>query len=99
MKHALVIIFTTCLCVVWFSLKAGSRTDTLGTAEYVHRAVKQVTDVIVYDIYSPPVASRIYAYACIAGYEAAVQNDPEYISFAGQLQQLKPCLVPIRIPR
>ncbi|MDQ3842847.1 MAG: vanadium-dependent haloperoxidase, partial [Bacteroidota bacterium] len=56
--------------------------------EFIHRSIKQVTDVIVHDIYSPPVASRIYAYITIAGYEAAIQGNPKYISFAGQLHDL-----------
>ncbi|MBD0378457.1 MAG: phosphatidic acid phosphatase, partial [Flavisolibacter sp.] len=56
--------------------------------EFIHRSIKQVTDVIVHDIYSPPVASRIYAYITIAGYEAAIQSNPKYISFAGQLHDL-----------
>jgi len=58
--------------------------------EYVHRAIKEVTDVIIHDIYSPPVASRIYAYITIAGYEAAIAGKPDYITFAGQLHDLKP---------
>lgn len=55
---------------------------------FLHRAVKEVTDVIVHDIYSPPVASRIYAYATIAGYEATCGEDGKHISFAGQLHNL-----------
>ncbi len=58
--------------------------------EYIHRAIKKVTDVIVYDIYSPPVASRTYAYITIAGYEAAVPASHEYQSMSGQLNGLKP---------
>lgn len=57
--------------------------------DYLHRSVKEVTDVIIHDIYSPPVASRIYAYITIAGYEAAVAGNPKYISLAGQLHDLK----------
>jgi hypothetical protein len=38
-------------------------------ASPLHDAVKQVNDVIVYDIFSPPQASRVYAYASIATYE------------------------------
>lgn len=56
--------------------------------DYVHRSVKQVTDVIVHDIFSPPVSSRIYVYMAIAGYEAAIPNDPRYLSLAGQVNGL-----------
>lgn len=57
--------------------------------EFLHRSVKQVTDVIVHDIFSPPVASRIYAYMSIAAYEAAIQQDSKYRSLAGQLTGLE----------
>ena len=36
----------------------------------VHNSLQKITDVIVYDIFSPPQAARIYAYTTIAGYEA-----------------------------
>lgn len=58
--------------------------------DFIHRSVKQVTDVIVHDIFSPPVASRIYVYMSIAGYEAAINQDAKYISLAGQLTGLEP---------
>ena len=57
---------------------------------YIHRSIKQITDVIVQDIYSPPVASRTYAYISIAGYEAAIHGSTKYLSLAGQLNALSP---------
>src|SRR6478735_6195490 len=55
---------------------------------FIHRSVREVTDVMLHDIYSPPVASRIYAYITVAGYEAARNGDKHYISLAGQLNGL-----------
>jgi hypothetical protein len=64
--------------------------------EFIHRSVKQVTDVIVHDIFSPPVASRIYTYMSVAGYEAAIHQYPEqYQSLAGQLNGLEPGPQPV----
>lgn len=57
---------------------------------FLHRALKELTDVMVHDIYSPPVASRIYAYTSIAAYEAAVAGSVYHQSFAGQLHGLTP---------
>ena len=57
--------------------------------EFLHRTIKQITDRIVYDIFSPPVASRIYAYTSIAGYEALRHQDPTYLSLAGQVKGLQ----------
>ena len=56
--------------------------------EFIHRSIKKVTDIIVHDIFSPPVASRIYAYVSIAGYEALLPSDANYNSMAGQLHGL-----------
>ena len=51
--------------------------------------MKKLSDIIVYDIFSPPVAfSRIYAYPTIAAYEVLINNHLEYKSFAGQLNEL-----------
>ncbi len=62
--------------------------------DYLHRSIKKVTDVIVDDIFSPPVASRIYAYISIAGYEAYTADNTAYISLAGQIPHLKPAPKP-----
>lgn len=56
--------------------------------EFYHRAMKQLTDVIVHDIFSPPVASRIYAYANIAGYEVLAAENPQLKSLAGKINGL-----------
>ena len=58
--------------------------------EYYHRSMRAITDRIVHDIFSPPVASRIYAYSAIAGYEAMVPSNASYQSLAGQLNGLSP---------
>lgn len=63
--------------------------------ELYRATVKQLTDVIVHDIFSPPVASRVYAYPSIAGYEIMASQDPDYKSLSGQLTDLKPIPKPL----
>ncbi len=63
-------------------------------AEYIHRAIKEITDVMVYDIYSPPVASRTYAYISVTAYETLIHGEPAYLSLAGQLHGLQPSPAP-----
>lgn len=54
-----------------------------------HRAQDALTRVIVSDIFSPPVASRIYVYAHVAAYETLIQFKPTaYQSMTGQLRGL-----------
>ena len=64
--------------------------EELAAPELYHRSVKQLTDVIVHDIFSPPVAARIYSYSSIAGYEALAAGSPDLASLAGQLNEFTP---------
>ncbi|MEL7531622.1 MAG: vanadium-dependent haloperoxidase [Bacteroidota bacterium] len=61
---------------------------------FYHRAQKDLTDIMVHDIFSPPVASRVYSYCNIAAYEALQPAFPEYKSLAGQLTDLTPVPLP-----
>jgi len=72
------------------SAKTPSWKEKAEDAAYIHRAIKAMTDIMVYDIYSPPVASRTYAYICVGVYETMRNQDTTYLSLAGQLRQLKP---------
>ena len=80
----LALVLTSC------STERGDWKPKAQNPEFLHRSVKQITDIIVHDIFSPPVASRIYTYMSVAGYEAAIQQDPKFVSFAGQLNGLQP---------
>ncbi len=56
--------------------------------DYIHSTMKKLTDIIIHDIFSPPVASRNYVYPSIAAYEAGRWMDSTYISLAGQLTDM-----------
>lgn len=51
-------------------------------------SVKNLSDIIVYDIFSPPVASRVYMYPTIAAYEIMAQEKSNYKSLKNQLSGL-----------
>lgn len=42
----------------------------ISPAEILHQNQDQLTQVIIYDVFSPPVASRLYVYSSLASYEA-----------------------------
>ena len=65
--------------VVLFSLTVRGA-QSINEAELLRRAEKALTDVMVHDIFSPPVASRIYLYANVAAYESLVKFYPDYTS-------------------
>jgi hypothetical protein len=59
--------------------------EIITDGSYQTAAQIRLTNVIIHDIFSPPVASRIYAYPSIAAYEVAVLADPQHKSLMGQL--------------
>lgn len=58
-------------------------------SEHFHASMQKLTDVIVHDIFSPPVAARIYSYPSIAAYEVLQQDYAEYKTLVGQLRGLE----------
>lgn len=89
MKNYFVSCFIIIATFVSCSKDDGTWKSKAQNPEYLHRSLKQITDVIVHDIFSPPVAARIYAYSSIAGYEVAIHQNPDYQTLAGQLTGLE----------
>lgn len=56
--------------------------------EELHMAIDKVTEIMIHDIFSPPVASRIFAYPNVAAYEIIALEDDQYLSLAGQAHEL-----------
>jgi PAP2 superfamily protein len=56
--------------------------------EVFHKSVDKVTEIMIHDIFSPPVASRVYAYPNIAAYEIMALNNEGYLSLSNQAKDL-----------
>ena len=74
---AIVLLFSSC--------KKVNQPIDISTKDY-HNVVDKLTEVMVHDIFSPPVASRIYVYPNIAAYETLNQNSKEYKSLVDQFK-------------
>lgn len=61
---------------------------TVTSADY-HKTLDKLTEVMIHDIFSPPVASRIYNYPNIAAYEIIRLETPQYKTLSGQLKAFK----------
>ncbi|MEY3187148.1 MAG: hypothetical protein RL675_974, partial [Bacteroidota bacterium] len=59
-----------------------------------HVLVKKLTDIIVVDIFTPPVASRIYANSALAMYEAMRHQREGYPSITAKLNAFEPMPLP-----
>jgi hypothetical protein len=83
----------TVICF-WFILsgcKEEADPDVINSfcAQQLPEWNSKLTHVIISDIFTPPVCSRIYAYSNIAAYEALRQGYKNYPSYAGKLNGLQ----------
>jgi hypothetical protein len=60
----------------------------------LHDNLHQLTEVIILDMFSPPVSSRIYAYTSLAAYEAVKFDKPGYASITQRLKGFPEMPVP-----
>jgi hypothetical protein len=90
-KTLLSILF---LVVLAFAGCKNEDVQRLSDAEILHQNQDQLTEVIIYDVFSPPVASRIYAYSSLASYEAMRFAQPGSKSMASALNGFKAMPLP-----
>ena len=84
----IITILGTISCLLSCEVDESQYLEKASNPAHLHKAQKMLTDVMIHDIFSPPVASRIYVYSSIAAYETMVQGNPGFISLAGQLTAL-----------
>lgn len=88
------------LAVTLFSATSCSRTSPeeynsrAADPTLLHQTSKQLTTVIIRDIFKPPVASRIYSYANIAAYETLRHQHSDYPTLAGRIKEFNPVPAP-----
>jgi hypothetical protein len=86
MKNTIIIIFTSVPLLFIFSCQQKKKKTAVDITNLQHQCVHRLTDVIVYDIFTPPVASRIYAYSNLAYYEAIRFKQTNSSSITAQLK-------------
>lgn len=83
----IVLIFTVMALLAACKSPARNEAIEVGPEAY-HAAVDKVTEIMIHDIFSPPVASRIYAYPNIAAYEIVALENESYTSLEKQVHGL-----------
>jgi len=74
------------LLALIISCKSQLPVEAVSNQELPHQLVKKLTDIIVVDIFTPPVASRIYANTSLAMYEALRFEDSSAPSITAKLK-------------
>jgi hypothetical protein len=90
-----VFVFTIFMALIGCKQK----TNEAGLKEFCKNQLQHcnnnLTKVLITDVFSPPVCSRIYAYCNIAAYEALRPLDKKYPSYTGLLNGLQPVPQPL----
>ena len=84
MKSKICTIAAVCLLFI----SCEKQKSIVVTPDEYHAAIENVTQIMIHDIFSPPVASRIFVYPNVAAYEVIAQNSKTYNSLQGQLKGL-----------
>jgi PAP2 superfamily protein len=82
------------LALVTFSSCKQKEKVIIDDATVLHDNEDQLSNVVIYDVFTPPVASRIYAYTSLATYEAIRYSDPKCNSITAQLRGFGPMPAP-----
>lgn len=76
------IVITICAC----SVGKDQKTSELNSND-ISKVISQMTDIMIHDVTNPPLASRFFSYACLAGYEVVSQNDSSFQNMHGILNE------------
>lgn len=86
------------LMVIVFVSSCRQKTNHTAIEQFCKNQLPQwnqkLTYVVMTDIFTPPVCSRIYAYTNIAAYEALLPENLGYKSYAGKLSGLQALPIP-----
>jgi hypothetical protein len=85
MKYIKIIVAVSLVYFSW-GCKTNPKIALLKDEDVLHQNEYALTQVIIYDVFTPPVASRIYGYTSLASYEAMRFADPKYNSIMTQLK-------------
>lgn len=93
-KSVLGYLFIIFVCIPSiFSCKEKKKFN-VDEVNILHNNQDQLTQIIIYDVFTPPVASRIYVYSSLASYEAMRFSKDGAASITGKLRGFKPMPLP-----
>lgn len=91
MKAVVMRIFALTFILVWSLLPSASAAASTGAETVIRDWYRLVIELVRHTpTYSPPVASRAFAYLGITAYEALASGDPSLTTLAGQVNDFTP---------
>ena len=83
------IVLVLLASILLFSCSVEKQNIEITPKDY-HALIDRVTGIMVHDIFSPPLASRVYVYPNIAAYQVLNENNGANKSLSNQLNGLQP---------
>lgn len=88
MKKTLSLALLSSLVLYSCTSRTKVFSDPFTDGRFYSRTVKELNNVVLQNNFPPIIASRNYAYACIAGYETIALGDKRFNSLSGQIKHL-----------
>ena len=89
MNSKLRLLLNLFFCSVLLTSCSSDKPSKLSETDLLHQNEFLLTQVIIYDVFTPPVASRIYVYSSQASYEALRYSKPDAPSITEKLNGFK----------
>lgn len=78
-----------CILLIFVLGSCQKKEPIVITPDHFHKSIDKVVDIMVHDIFSPPVASRVFVYPNIAAYEIISLKEDKYKSLSRQINQFQ----------
>ncbi|MGZ8553886.1 MAG: haloperoxidase, partial [Chitinophagaceae bacterium] len=78
-------LFIITLLIASIGCKQQQKKSPEFSCEQISQVITKMTDIMVHDVTNPPLASRFFSYACLAGYQVVAENNKEFKSMHGIL--------------
>ncbi|MGF7083074.1 hypothetical protein, partial [Mucilaginibacter sp. UYCu711] len=84
MKIIYLFLTGLCLSIIMQSCHTKGKNQAF-TNHDISKVIKKMSDIMIHDVTNPPLATRFYAYTCLAGYETVSENDSTLKNLHGVL--------------
>ncbi|HJP64466.1 MAG TPA: vanadium-dependent haloperoxidase [Mucilaginibacter sp.] len=86
MKTRLLLI-TILFTAILFSNCGNKQQSPKLTSADITKVINKMSLIMIHDVTNPPLAARFFAYTCLAGYEVVSENDKDFKSMHGVLNE------------
>lgn len=92
-SHLRLLLMLVALMMLFVTCRQKSETNRFGNKD-ISAVITAMTNIMLHDITNPPLCTRFFSYATLAGYEIVSENNPKFKSMYGLLNGYPPISKP-----